>query len=339
MKRFFVFSFLITLVVIGVGGWWGWQFAHQPLPVPNPSAASSPSFEFTVERGTSLKALAKKLAEAGLLPEPHGLWMLGRITGQDTGTQAGTYRLEAPISPLALLKKMNDGDVVTVDITFVEGITFRQMREALETNAALKITLKGLSDQEVLKRVGATEKHPEGLFFPDTYRFSAGISDLDILKNSYQIMQKRLAEAWAQREQGLPYRSPYEVLIMASIIEKETGRADERPLIGSVFVNRLRIPMRLQTDPTVIYGMGLSFDGNIRKRDLTADTPYNTYTRDGLPPTPIAMPGWGSLLAAVKPDKSDKLYFVATKKGDGSHYFSRTLTEHNRAVAKYQLGR
>ncbi len=345
MKRFFVFSFLITLVVIGAGGWWGWQFAHQPLPVPNPSAASSPmaasspSFEFTVERGTSLKALAKKLAEAGLLAEPHGLWMLGRITGQTTGIQAGTYRLEAPISPLALLKKMNDGDVVTIDITFVEGITFRQMREALETNATLKITLKGLSDQEVLKRVGATEKHPEGLFFPDTYRFSAGISDLDILKNSYQIMQKRLAEAWAQREQGLPYRSPYEVLIMASIIEKETGRVDERPLIGSVFINRLRIPMRLQTDPTVIYGMGLSFDGNIRKRDLTADTLYNTYTRDGLPPTPIAMPGWGSLLAAVKPDKSDKLYFVATKKGDGSHYFSKTLTEHNSAVAKYQLGR
>ncbi len=321
-----------------------WQFAHTPLALPappsTPAAASAPvPFEFTVEKGTSLKALSKKLADAGLLANPDWLWMLGRATGMATGIQAGTYRLEGPISPLALLQKMLDGDVVVVGITFVEGITFRQMRELLEANANLKVLLKGLSDREVLTRVGASEKFAEGLFFPDTYRFSAGATDLDILKNSYQMMQKRLGEAWAQREEGLPYKSPYDVLIMASIIEKETGRADERPLIGSVFINRLRIPMRLQTDPTVIYGMGQSFDGNIRKRDLTADTPYNTYTRDGQPPTPIAMPGWGSLLAAVKPEKSDKLYFVATKKGDGSHYFSRSLEEHNRAVAKYQLGR
>jgi UPF0755 protein len=165
------------------------------------------------------------------------------------------------------------------------------------------------------------------------------MSDVDILKVSYSAMQKRLTEVWAKRDEGLPYRTPYEALIMASIIEKETGRADERPMIASVFINRLRIPMRLQTDPTVIYGMGASFDGNIRRRDLTNDTPYNTYTRDGLPPTPIAMPGLGSLNAAVNPAKSDKLYFVATKDGQGSHYFSRTLEEHNRAVAKYQLGR
>ncbi len=349
MNRLLAVVVLVGLAAAAGVAFLAWQFAHTPmtLPVPSPAAATTPAavpaaslpFEFTVEKGTSLKALSKKLADAGLLANPDWLWMLGRVTGMATGIQAGTYRLDGPISPLALLQKMLDGDVVVVGITFVEGITFKQMREVLEANANLKILLKGLSDRDVLTRVGASEKFAEGLFFPDTYRFSAGATDLDILKNSYQMMQKRLAEAWAQREEGLPYKSPYEALIMASIIEKETGRADERPLIGSVFINRLRIPMRLQTDPTVIYGMGQSFDGNIRKRDLTADTPYNTYTRDGLPPTPIAMPGWGSLLAAVKPDKSDKLYFVATKKGDGSHYFSKSLEEHNRAVAKYQLGR
>jgi UPF0755 protein len=175
------------------------------------------------------------------------------------------------------------------------------------------------------------------LFFPDTYQFAAGSTDLELLKTSYQAMQRKLADAWAMRDPDLPYRRAYDALIMASIIEKETGRALERPLIASVFINRLQRPMRLQTDPTVIYGMGSSFDGNIRKRDLTADTPYNTYTRDGLPPTPIAMPGWASISAAVKPAKSDKLYFVG--KGDGSHYFSASLPEHNRAVSKYQLGR
>lgn len=333
MKRFFASIFLLGAIMVAAIGFLGWQFAHNPLPLP------TPTFEFTVDKGTNLKSLAKKLAERGLLPEQNGFWLLGRITNQATGIQAGTYRLDAPISPLALLQKMNDGDVVKTAITFVEGVTFRQMREILEANATLKNTLKGLSDKAVLQKIGAAENHPEGLFFPDTYRFSAGVTDVDILKMSYQAMQKKLAEAWAQREEGLPYQSPYEALIMASIIEKETGRADERPLIGAVFINRLRIPMRLQTDPTVIYGMGQNFDGNIRRRDLTADTPYNTYTRDGLPPTPIAMPGWGSLLAAVQPDKSDKLYFVAMKDGQGSHYFSRTLDEHNRAVAKYQLGR
>jgi UPF0755 protein len=337
MKRFLASVVLLGVIAAALIGLLGWQFANNPLPLPLPSQTQA--FEFTVDKGMSLKSLAKKLTERGLLPEPNGLWLLGRITNQATGIQAGTYRLDSPISPLALLKKMNDGDVVTIAITFVEGITFRQMRESMESNATLKNTLKGLSDKEVLQKIGATESHPEGLFFPDTYRFSAGATDMDILKISYQAMQKKLADAWAQREEGLPYQSPYEALIMASIIEKETGRADERALIGSVFINRLRIPMRLQTDPTVIYGMGQGFDGNIRRRDLTADTPYNTYTRDGLPPTPIAMPGWGSLLAAVRPEQSDKLYFVAKKDGQGSHYFSRTLDEHNRAVAKYQLGR
>ena len=328
MKRALVlFTGLAGVAAIALAGF-AYLYAHNPLPVPNPP------FEFTVRPGASLKSLSRQLADAGLLPEAQSLWLLGRVT-QFTAIQAGQYRLEKAISPLELLRKLNEGDVIPVTITFVEGVTFAEMRRQLESTDNIKVTLKGLSDADVMKKIGVAESHPEGLFFPDTYRFAAGISDLELLRKSYQAMQKRLADAWTRRAPNLPYKNPYEALIMASIIEKETGRAEERPLIGSVFTNRLKIPMRLQTDPTVIYGMGQRFDGNIRKRDLSTDTPYNTYTRDGLPPTPIAMPGWGALLAAVNPAESDKLYFVA--KGDGSHYFSRTLDEHNRAVGKYQL--
>lgn len=331
MKRLFLsLSGLVFTAMLAVAGWFCF-YANHPLPLPQKP------FEFTVKQGASLKSLSRQLTDAGLFPEAQSFWLLGRAMDQATGIQAGTYRVTESLTPLDLLKKLNDGDVVTIAITFVEGITFAEMREHIEGAQQLQITLKGLSNADVLKKIGATESSPEGLFFPDTYRFSAGTTDLDLLKKSYRMMQQKLAQAWAQREAGLPYKNPYEALIMASIIEKETGRADERPLIGAVFTNRLKIPMRLQTDPTVIYGMGQRFDGNIRRRDLTTDTPYNTYTRDGLPPTPIAMPGWNALLAAVKPAQSDKLYFVA--KGDGSHFFSRTLDEHNRAVAKYQLGK
>lgn len=331
MKRFIAFLFFlliaaITTIVAGL-----YFFAHHALQPPQLP------FEFTVKQGASLRSLSKQLAEAGLLPEANGLWVLGRVLDQATGIRAGTYRLEAAITPLELLQKLNAGEVIPVSITFIEGTTFADMLAVLHAHKDVKPLLKGVSPAEILQRIGAGETHPEGLFFPDTYHFAAGASDLDILKHSYQAMQKKLDEAWQQRAADLPYRTPYEVLIMASIIEKETGQSAERPLIGAVFINRLRLSMRLQTDPTVIYGMGARYDGNIRKRDLQTDTPYNTYTRDGLPPTPIAMPGWGSLLAAVQPAASDKLYFVG--KGDGSHYFSRSLDEHNRAVAKYQLGR
>ena len=332
MKRLLLGLVVATLLVLAAAAAWFHAYAHAALPLPQ----LDKPFEFTVRPGATLKSLSRQLTEAGLLADAQTFWLLGRVTDA-TAIQAGAYRLDKPATPLEILKKLIDGDVVSITLTFVEGITFSEMRTQLEKSAEINVTLKGMSDAEVLRRIGASETHPEGLFFPDTYRFSAGFSDLDLLKKSYQTMQKKLADAWWKREADLPYASPYQALIMASIIEKETGRADERPLIGSVFVNRLRMPMRLQTDPTVIYGMGRSYDGNIRKRDLTTDTPYNTYTRDGLPPTPIAMPGWGSLLAAVQPSKSDRLYFVA--KGDGSHYFSRTLDEHNRAVAKYQLGR
>ena len=333
MLRFIAATLFVLAVAVIAFGSATVRYSRSPLDLP------STPFEFTVEKGTSLKALANKLHEAGLLPEPYGFWLLGRFTDEATGIQAGRYRLITPISPVALLQKLNDGDVIKETITFVEGITFREMRDALEADPRLKITLKGLSASEILKKLGAEEVHAEGLFFPDTYQFAAGTSDLDLLRASYQSMKKKLNDSWAQRAENLPYRSAYEALIMASIIEKETGRADERTLVASVFVNRLRIPMRLQTDPTVIYGMGERFDGNIRRRDLTADTPYNTYTRDGLPPTPIALPGLDSIKAALNPAKSDKIYFVASRSGDGSHVFSRTLEEHNRAVAKYQLGR
>lgn len=331
MKRLFLTLFaLFFAAAITVAGWF-YFYANNPLPLPQKP------FEFTVKQGSSLRSLSRQLSDTGLLPEAQSFWLLGRTMDQATGIHAGTYRLTESITPLALLKKLNDGDVVNMGLTFVEGITFAEMRAQLESAKELKITLKGLSNNDVLKKIGAAESNPEGLFFPDTYRFSAGTTDLELLKKSYRMMQQKLALAWQQRDTGLPYKVPYDALIMASIIEKETGKAEERPLIGSVFTNRLKIPMRLQTDPTVIYGMGQRFDGNIRRRDLTTDTPYNTYTRDGLPPTPIAMPGWGALLAAVKPAQSDKLYFVA--KGDGSHFFSRSLDEHNRAVAKYQLGK
>jgi len=333
MARFIgglLFVLAVALIAIGSAGV---RYSRTPVDLP------ARPFEFTVDKGTSLKALSRKLADAGLFDEPYGFWLLGRFTGEATGIQAGRYRLDAPLSPQDLLIKLNNGDVVRETITFIEGVTFKEMREALASDQRLKVTLKGMPAVEILKKLGAAEANPEGLFFPDTYQFAAGTSDLDLLRASYQSMKKKLNEAWAARAEGLPYRTPYEALIMASIIEKETGRADERPLIASVFVNRLRLPMRLQTDPTVIYGMGERFDGNIRRRDLTADTPYNTYTRDGLPPSPIAMPGLGSIKAALQPAQSDKLYFVATKSGDGSHAFSRTLDEHNRAVAKYQLGR
>jgi UPF0755 protein len=303
-------------------------FAVRPLEPP------TQPFDFVVKPGATLKGVSRQLSDAGLTYEGETLWILGRVLGK-TAIRAGTYRLREPLSPLELLEKLNSGDVLPTAITFSEGLTLRQMLKALEDTGQVRMTLKGKPLSEIRAALGVEEAQPEGLFFPDTYQFDPGTTDAEILKRSYGAMQKRLAEAWAQKDPAVALGSPYEALVLASIVEKETGKAEERPLIAGVFLNRLRLGMKLQTDPTVIYGMGEAYNGNIRKKDLTTDTPWNTYTREGLPPTPIASPGSAALMAVMRPAPSDFLYFVA--RGDGSHQFSRSLDEHNRAVARYQL--
>jgi peptidoglycan lytic transglycosylase G len=320
---------LAMVAVLAAGGWLYW-FAHHPIEPP------ATPFEFTVHSGASVKSVSRQLAREGLLAEGESLWILARLTGKAALIQAGTYRLERPLTPLELLDKLRRGDVVMVEMVFIEGTTLRQWLSQLASEARVKHTLAGKAE-DLKAALGIAEGSPEGWFFPDTYRFAPGVSDVDILKRAHAAMRKRLTDAWEGRDPDIPIASPYQALVLASIIEKETAVPEERPLVASVFMNRLRRGMRLQTDPTVIYGMGESYEGNIRKKDLVTDTPWNTYTRDGLPPTPIAMPGLGALRAAVQPAKSDYLYFVA--RGDGSHQFSASLEEHNRAVAKFQLHR
>jgi len=291
--------------------------------------------EITIQSKSGLRSIANQLVAQGVLKEPWRFIFLAKLLHKEQYLQAGNYTLNKNISPYQLLLSLNHGKTTQGSITFIEGRTFAQMREKLAMNDAVKQTIAGMSDADVMRAVGSPYSVPEGLFFPDTFYFDRNSTDIALLKTSYAAMQAKLDKAWQGREQGLPYKTPYEALIMASIVEKETGKASERPMIAGVFINRLRIGMRLQTDPTVIYGMGLRFDGNIRKKDLSIDTPYNTYTRAGLPPTPIAMPGLAAIEAALHPANTKALYFVG--KGDGSHVFSNNLTEHNRAVVRYQL--
>jgi UPF0755 protein len=325
--RYLLGSFFIAAAALLA---WFVYFATQPVTLPQTP------FDFTVRTGAGLKTVSRQLAEAGVFREEHSFWILARALGRTPRIHPGTYRLEQPITPLELLDKLARGDVALFEIRFIEGTTFKQWLAQLAQQQGVRQTLAGKSPAEIAALLGI-ERSAEGWLFPDTYRFAPGVSDLDVLKHAHGVMKRRLEEAWNGRAPQLPLATPYEALILASIVEKETGVAAERPQIASVFVNRLRRGMRLQTDPTVIYGMGESYDGNIRKRDLTTDTPWNTYTRDGLPPTPIAMPGGGSLAAVAQPAQTELLYFVG--KGDGTHHFSRTLEEHNRAVAKYQLKR
>jgi UPF0755 protein len=328
LKLIKIVSFIGLLAAASAGAWL-YHYAKTPLDL-SPQAQ-----EIVIKPNSGLKSIANQLVVQNVLPSALPFVLLAKIMHKEAELQAGEYTLNKNVSPYQLLLSLNKGKATQGSITFIEGKTFKQMRAKLAKNENIKTTIADLTDAEVMVMVGNGEKHAEGLFFPDTFYFDRGTADTVLLKRSYQIMQAKLAEAWANRVPGLPYKNSYQALIMASIVEKETGKASERPEIAGVFLNRLRIGMRLQTDPTVIYGMGDKYNGNIRRKDLTTDTIYNTYTRDGLPPTPIAMPGLASIDAALHPKTTKALYFVG--KGDGSHQFSNSLVEHNRAVAKYQL--
>jgi UPF0755 protein len=307
-----------------------WYVYQRPLPM------TSDRVEFRVPSGAGVRAIAQIAQSAGVTVDPDVMAAAARVMGTAATLRAGRYAVERGITLAGLLAKLKAGDVLREKLTVVEGITFRELRALLASSSELRPDGAALSNAALLKAVGAAESHPEGLFAPDTYVYDPGTSDLDVLRQAYRRQMKLLQDAWDARAPDLPYKTPYEALIMASIVEKETGQSSERERIAGVFVNRLRIGMLLQTDPTVIYGLGEKFDGNLRKRDLVTDTPYNSYTRAGLPPTPISLPGRAAIEAALKPAKTNALYFVA--KGDGTSHFSSTLDEHNRAVDKYQRG-
>jgi UPF0755 protein len=304
---------------------------QQPLPLP-----TSP-FAFDVKPGASLRSVASELAGAGVLPIGFPLVALARYRAVDRSIKAGNYEIAAGITLPRLLDKLTQGDVTQTAQTVIEGSTFAELAAALKANPAIVKTVPDLPEAELARRVGLPGASVEGWFFPDTYFFAAGSSDLALLARAHRLMRQRLDAAWERRAPDTPLKDSYAALILASIVEKETARAVDRPLIASVFVNRLRLGMPLQSDPTVIYGLGAKFDGNLRRRDLDTDTAYNTYTRGGLPPTPIALPGQASLDAVVNPPPTRYLYFVA--RGDGTSEFSANLPDHNRAVARFQLGR
>jgi UPF0755 protein len=319
---------LVLVAALLVGSAAIWTF--RPLEL------RAPVVDLSVEPGMTPREVAQAWVAAGVNTSPDLLYEWFRWSGQARRIRAGSYAVEPGTSPRQLLEKMVQGDEQLESVRLIEGWTFRQFRQTLAQAPHLRPTSASLSDADLMQALGSPGVSPEGRFFPDTYRYSRGVSDLTVLKSAKQAMQQRLDAVWAQRAEGLPLRTAAEALVLASIVEKETGRAADRGRIAGVFVNRLRIGMPLQTDPTVIYGLGEAFDGNLRKRDLQADTPWNTYTRRGLPPTPIAMPGLASLRAAVRPEATQDLYFVA--RGDGSSVFSPTLDAHNRAVNQYQRG-
>ncbi len=329
MRRFLVTVFLLAAVLaLGIGGWGLW-WVYQPL-------RQAGTVDLSIEPGTLPRGVAQAVAKAGVDVEPDLLYAWFRISGQGRQIKAGNYELEPGLTPHRLLAKLTRGEEALRAVTLVEGWNFRQFRAALAKEDQMKPDTKGLADDAVMALVGKPGLHPEGRFYPDTYTYAKGASDVAVFKRALRAMDKHLAAAWEQRSPAAVAKSPDEALILASIVEKETGKAADRAHVAAVFNNRLRVGMPLQTDPTVIYGMGAAFDGNLRKKDLQTDTPWNTYTRPGLPPTPISMPGKASLLAAVHPADSKALYFVA--RGDGSSQFSETLDQHNRAVNKFQRG-
>jgi UPF0755 protein len=325
-RRLLTWLLFLSLLAGGGTAW----IALRPLGL------SASPLDFQVQPGSSTRSAARQMADAGIDLNPWVFEALARLTRSTAALKAGSYEVEQGITLWDLLQKLTRGDVSQSEMALIEGWNFRLLREKLNAHPDLRHDSQGLTDRDILQRIGAAEAHPEGLFFPDTYLFSKQSSDLDLLARAYRSMKKRLNAEWESRDPNLPLQHPYQALILASIVEKETGKAADRPYIAAVFVNRLRQGMLLQTDPTVIYGIGARFDGNLRKNDLLTDTPYNTYTRPGLPPTPIAMPGQAALQAALHPARSQALYFVA--RGDGSSHFSTSLDEHNQAVNKYQRG-
>ena len=330
----FLFSSLLSVVFAGLL-YAGWLYIDMQKTLDEPLIVKNSPMLFTVNAGDSMKVISKRLSKAGAYDHPEFLRMTARVSKLDSQIKVGEYEITEGMTANDFLTLVTEGKVVQHSVILVEGLTFRQYLKSLASKDDLKKELTGMTDAEIMSKLGKPDEHPEGLFFPDNYFYTSGSSDLDILKRAYDAMEKMTKKLWEEREKDLPYKNAYEALTMASIIEKETGRADERSTIAGVFVRRLQKDMKLQTDPTVIYGVGPEFDGNITRKHLRTDTPYNTYTRKGLPPSPIAMFGEASLKAALHPAKGDALFFVA--KGDGSHYFSATYKEHNKAVTKYQL--
>ena len=305
------------------------RFQHEPIDM------EQQSIRFTIPSGYTIRQVAQELSDHGFIEDPVMFIALARLQGENTLIRAGEYLIKSSHTPKDLIQLFSKGDSILYSFTIIEGWNFKQLLMAIEQDPILVKTLQGLGIREIMAKVSGRDQHPEGWFLPDTYHFPRGTTDLSFLKRAYKTMQQKLDEQWASREKDLPLKTPYEALILASIIEKETGAAFERPLIAGAFIKRLRKGMRLQTDPTIIYGLGEEFDGNIRYRDLRKDTPYNTYLHKGLTPTPIALPGIDAINAALHPAKTEALYFVS--KGDGTHHFSNTLEEHNAAVSKYQL--
>ncbi len=312
-----------------IGALWVFDSLNEPIAAPEAGLVVD------IEPGSSIDTVTRKLERLGLIAQPRVLSWYARIYGYANRIQAGEYELTAQQTAAQVLRQLVAGKVVQRTHTLVEGWNFRQVMASLKNNSNLVQTLDGVDEAEILAGIGATETHPEGLFFPDTYRFPRDTTDVELLRQAHKLLLTRLTEAWSRRDPRSVLAKPYDGLILASIVERETALAAERATIAGVFVRRLERGMRLQTDPTVIYGLGESFDGNLTRRHLKGDTPYNTYVHKGLPPTPIALPGESALLAIAHPEPGDALYFVATGRGDGSHTFTATLEEHNAAVASY----
>jgi len=334
MRKFGLIALSVVLAVALVGGGlasYAWYWTRQAVDM------DAERIQYVVAPGSGVRAIAQAMNQAGIDVHAEGFVGLARFTGLDKQIKAGAYEAQRGDSPQRLLERMARGEMVQVRLTLVEGWTYQRIRQALRDSPSIKQTLDNVSDEEILKRLGSEHSSPEGLFLPDTYVFVPGTTDFEVLQQAYQAQQQLLQQAWETRRPDLPLASPYEALILASIVEKETGKTEERARVAGVFVNRLQRGMLLQTDPTVIYGMGERYQGRIRKRDLQTDTPWNTYTRGGLPPTPIASPGRAALHATLHPETHSYYYFVA--RGDGSSAFSANLREHNRAVSKYILGR